>query len=761
MAQTVKQSTRTVTRTVRIPFDKKGNIDVGVNKIDYNLGDGDIGTGKDSTKYSSVSAQIYCEKNSQVRLHVRFEIKESKFGTQKNHDGLYMDFNVTQSVADFFNEGYQKESENGGRIKREYTPQSITFLKSYSNAYTRWKHTGGHHEYIPLVDNNLPDWFLKNELQIKIDDDGNEFSGKGNIGIKGVAVVTIVRTDKVVETVTMDDPVKVNPTQTPKMGNETKVTSFHPGVDSVLGCGYDICGYYADTLSSKDRVVDYKKLNDYQRIRKTIANKTDSRRAYGEGVQEYSRQWEENLSVKVSAYGFGASFANETKKTFKEDTYEKTGYKFATQNDVNIRAEYVVQGNNDAGVMMGFLTTEFLDDLNDPSKTAYDIIIKYGTHVVLGMQVGTIFSYSMSYRQSTQKVSKASTFSNTTSISYDSQGKAKPKEEGGSSTSETEKIYQDLINKKLSPSALNAYTKFLKEAKSVSAPTGGSGAGSGSNPGGGKGGWGVAGEVSYSTSLVQSLLKEDQSTDTRCFARGGNSYLAGLLSNNFDLSVYREWINSCKDGELVFVDYVPGTLMPLYSLIPSGKRITAQQVKDASDRWQKDHSLPTPSQFKRGTSIVPFNTLGSGNTDNINSDNDIWATDGKPTYWRLVVELINFDGGSCGYSISLLASEYGKDASYTKLLNHVANDFVENNGCEYMAIDTSNPSLGGLTTFKAEATWYGSLSQWKDASQEIRNSDVRRVIDLNSPCEIVLDGKGDDLGHVGIRGYLKIPWIGY
>ena len=225
MSQTVKQSTRTVSRLIRIPFHYKGNIDTPVKKIDVNLGDGDIGTGKDSTKYSSVTANIYCENNSRVRLHVKYTIKESKFGTQKNHDGLYMEFDVIQPISDFFSQGYQKETENGGRIKREYTPQSIGFRSDYPTAYTSWNHTGSRHGYISLAKSTMPDWFLARELEIKIDDGGNEFTGKGNIAIKGAAEVTIVRTDRIVETITQEDPIVVNSTKAPKMGNENRLTS--------------------------------------------------------------------------------------------------------------------------------------------------------------------------------------------------------------------------------------------------------------------------------------------------------------------------------------------------------------------------------------------------------------------------------------------------------------------------------------------------------------------------------------------------------
>lgn len=763
MSQTVKQSTRTVTRVVRIPFHYRGNIETPVKKINVNLGDGDIGTGKDSTKFSSVTASIYCENNSRVRLHVKYTITESKFGTQKNHDGLYMEFDVIQSVSDFFNQGYQKETENGGRIKREYTPQSIGFRSSYPSASTSWKHTGSNHGYISLAASKLPDWFLARELSIKIDDGGNEYTGKGNIAVKGAAEVTIVRTDRVVETITLDDAVVVNSTKAPKMGNETKLTSFHKSIDGVLGRGYDICGLYANQSSCRDKVIDYKKLNDYQRIRKTEKNYSESSRFFGEGLREYSYKREESLGVKVSGYAFGASFSNETKKSFKEETYEKSGYKYATQNDVFVKDEYVVQGFNDYGIMMGFLTPEFLEDLN--RLTADRFIEKYGTHVVLGMQVGTIFSYNMSYRQSTQKVSKASTFSNSTSISYDSSGSPKQKDDkGGSKTSSSEQVYQDLIDKKLTPAELTAFANYLKETKNgaVSGSNAGGGSGGGSGSGGGKSGWGFGIGVDYSTSMESTLLTEDQSTDIHCSARGGNAQMANLITQSNDLSVYKEWLVSCNDSNYVFADFVPGTLIPIYSLIPAGSRLTAQQVKDASDRWQKKHSLPTPSDYKRGVELVQFSTLGSSNTENISGDNDVYSKSGKPIYWKLMVDFLNFDNSHCGYSISFKVCEGGKDHNNTVLLNHVANEVILKGGCRSMSIDTGNAALNGKSHFEAEGNWVGSYHNWVDAAKEIRSSGADRIIDLNAgPFEVHLDDSGDDKGHVGARGWLKIPWVGY
>ena len=756
MSQTVKKSTRTAFSTFRLPFHYQGNIDATVKKINVNYGDGDIYTSKNATKHSSVYASLFCEyAYKRVRLHVIYKVWEDDFQKKKDSDGLQMEFDVYQDISSFIREGSRVETENGGKIKREYTPQNVVLKGSYPSASTTWWHKGEKTGYISLVDNDLPAWFVTDELQVKIDGKGSELDGEGNLAIKGCAVFTVERTDLVVETITQDDPVTVKPNQAPRMGDETKLTSISSVVMGALGRGYDICGVYADATSCRNKVIDVDKLNEYRRIRKTEKNYSQSRRAFGEGVQELSKSRAESLSVKVSGYGFGATFSNETKTTFNKETFDKTGYKYGTQYDIFVKDEYVVQSYNDSSIMTGFLTARFLEDLN--TKSARDIIETYGTHVVLGMQVGTRFSYNMAYRQSTHKISTAKTFSNSTSVTYDSEsGSAKDKnEDGKSKVSQTDKIYEDLMSDKISPEKLNAYANYLDKSSK------GASGGGPVNEQQGKDGYGGAASVEYSKSTMETLLNEDQSTEVYCYTRGGDAQLGSLITQSFDLSVYKDWVKSCNDSNYVFADFVPNTLVPIYSLIPAGFRVNAQQVKEASDNYQKEHSIGSASSYKRGTELIYFETLGDANTDVVNSDEEIDTKAGKAIYWKLRIDLLNFDNGHCGYSISLKVCEGGRNANKSILLNHISDEIILKYGCKSMSIDTSNPTLGGKSYFEAEGNWTGSYHKWTDASKEIKDSDASRVIDTANPIEVHLDENGKDKGHVGVRGWIRIPWIGY
>jgi hypothetical protein len=242
--------------------------------------------------------------------------------------------------------------------------------------------------------------------------------------------------------------------------------------------------------------------------------------------------------------------------------------------------------------------------------------------------------------------------------------------------------------------------------------------------------------------------------------RGGNAQLLQLVIRNNDIAQYEKWVMSANDSNYEFADFVPGTLIPLYELVPAGFRITAAQVSAAAERYlmSKKRGLV---EYKKGTKIISFNTLGKQNTfRGIDCDDEIDTEPKKPVFWRARVELVNFDDGHCGYAISFMVHEGGRNANKSILVNCVSGSIALESGCSSMAIDTER--LRGVSVFEAESEWTGKYHGWKEATRDMQTGGIKNVVDCDAHIvEIYLDDKGDDKGHVGIRGFLKIPWIGY
>lgn len=754
------QNVRSTNKYVKA-FDFRGNIDATVKKSVSYLGDGDIGTTDKGTNYGLVIANLsYNASTKKVRLSLKYEVREHGYNAnvkKSNLDSLYFDAVQEYDVSDFFNSGRYTRVTNNGATRIESTPIASALSGTYKECYFATVFKGKKHDFNQASD-NLPgsgsrpqSWFPISSCYMKIDDSGNELNSKGNIGIRGQIVFTIERTDQIKTTTTTPEVSSPVP-QGPKMGNESKLTSIPKKVEDVLCRGYDISGGYADIDSCRGRVLDVNLLNNYKRMVQRTYNRSESDHYEGEGIQEYTSSIEKKLNIKLSFNVKGFSFTNETNNSFKEDTFSKAGYKYVTHKDLYVKDAYHVQGYNTPTDLTGFLTQEFKNDLNNLS--ADQLVVKYGTHVVLGMKFGTRFCYNMHFRQSSQKKSTATSFSSASSISYKKDGGLQNKDNtAGKSGSTAAEIYNDLISGKLSPKALEAFAKYLSVAKNTSPDQAAQKAKEGVPLNSG------SLSILYSQSTVKTSLQEDQSTIVKCTGCGGNAQLLQLITRSNEITQYEKWVLSANDSNYEFADFVPGTIIPLYELVPAGYRITAAQVSTAADLYllTKKRSLV---EYKKGVKIVPFNTLGSQNTENVNSDDEISSQSGKSIFWRARVELVNFDDGHCGYAISFKVHEGGRDANRSILLNHVTGDINLESGCSSMAIDTER--LRGVSVFEAESEWTGKYHGWQEATRYMQTGGIKNVVDCDAhTVEISLDGSGDDKGHVGIKGYLRIPWIGY
>lgn len=767
MSQKVTIERQVTTKNYYKPFSFSGNINgVVVKKFKPNLGDGDIYTSSSSTTLCSVLANLQQVPNTtRIRLTLRYMVWESSFNpndTKGSKDCLYFDASQDYDVSEFLHEGNYSKRENEGMVVKQSTA-AVDLYGTYNEAYIIDYFKGTKKDYLKpstaygnkIGSNRIQTWFPVTDLRTKIDGSGSELKGQGNIAVAGYVKFVVRRIDTIRVTTTIEDTqsgIMLQPTN----GQEQKVTQFHNAVEPVLGRGYDITGDYANVNSCLDRVIDYKKLNDYRRIKKVTSNEIQSDIFSGEGLSEYTSSIEKSLSVKVAGGAFGISFSNETEKTFKEEKQEKKGYKYLTQKDVFAAETYTVQGCRVPSQLTGFLSPEFLSDLKTLSPER--IIQKYGTHVVLGMKVGTRFFYNMKYQESSQRKSTASTFKNTTTVSYDHTGSV-DKSKAPKEKSVTQSIYEDLVNGKISADQLKAYAEYLKVAQGTTPEQ------AAKNTDAKKGSDGIprlggSASVSYSENSASTSLQEDKTTEISCSGVGGNAQILSLIARSNDLSRYEKWVESANASNYCFCDFVPGTLIPIYELVPQGYRCSAQDIKRASESYQlsKTHLRVNPLH---GTFYLPVNTLGNkSNTDKIAGDWELSSKSGKAIYWRVRVEMLNFDNGHCGCAVSIIVKEGGRSGNQSVLMSHNTYDIPLQQGCSQMSIDTD--ALQGINTFEAEAEWTGQFHGWHDATAWVNAGSARKAFDCDGHrVSVQIDGKGDDWDHVGVQGYIKIPWLGY
>lgn len=757
MAKNVTVKKTTTSRVFYKPFYFQGNINgCKVKKFNVNYGDGDIGNDSDSTTYCSAQANLtFNPSTMRVCLTMRYMVWEPDYRKKSNRDCLYFDAVQYYDVSDFVREGTWSRKEKDGTVEIKSTQLSCNFRVVPNEAYISYvvKGKGRNYEHPSRLNgtNRPQSWLPGADFKVRVDGSGKELTEAGNIGVKGFVRFSLVRTDQVVTTTTTTE-VSSATLLAPTKGTETKITKFAPAVNGVLGAGYDITQLYADASSCKANVFDYMKLNEYCRLRKVNSLSSNFESFAGEGREEYTKSIEKSLSVKVAAGAYGASFSNETSKTFKEDTETKSSYKFVTQRNVFVHESYYVPSYGVPKQLTGFLTSEFLSDLR--KMPANELIDKYGTHVVLGICVGTRLFFNMSYQESSNRKSTASTFSNTTKVSYNADGGV-DKSGASKDKSVAQNVYEDLKEGNLSAAELKAYAEYMKVAKNTTPEKAIKNHDDGKTPT-----LGVSATVSYSENTASTSLKEDKSTKINCTGLGGDPAKLAILTRENDLARYDAWAASWNENNYVFCDFVPGTLIPIYEIIPAGYGLSAQQVKAASEAYQiKKNRRSVPSS--KGLTRSRFNTQGNDmNTIRLNDkDGDLYTKPGRETWWRLTVDLLNFDNGRCGFGISFIVKEGGKNGTQTALQNCQTYDLSIENSCVQMAIDSDR--LNGKTHYEAEGSVWGEHHEWIDVTEVVK-SGVGAVIDCDaSRVYIRVDGSGEDLSHVGVQGYAKIPWIGF
>lgn len=174
------------------------------------------------------------------------------------------------------------------------------------------------------------------------------------------------------------------------------------GQYETLGYGYDITGEYLDFYSIKKPVVDIDAFiqNHPSKYHNPFIGKISSSVYAGEDFKSYMRAIQE-----ATEYNFSLNFTSISKddnkseqnaafgggtKSERSSSYEYSSkYSFARVDIIKRHKQYVIDASPEE--LSHFLTADFAHDLDN--LPASDIIKKYGTHVLLNIEAGGIYTF--------------------------------------------------------------------------------------------------------------------------------------------------------------------------------------------------------------------------------------------------------------------------------------------------------------------------------------------------------------------------------
>ena len=772
------QEKKEVVRDFYFPFDFRGN--VNNVKVRSSKGDGEIKTQGGKETWARLTADLlFFPDEKKVRLSVNYKVEEQK----GDYSILEFDAEQDYSIEGFYKEGeLAAHIENNEQVKRGCT-STLDMVGSYNRSYIMTSFLGECHGYMtpqpwdhaqaeranPALLSVFPPgrqreellspyfsilqpWLPAAEIEMKVDDSGNELNGSGNIGVKGNVKFTVKRVDTITVTTLVDD--NEQPTPPPSAdsekttGSETKLDSIPDNVSSILGHGYDACGCYADTNSVKvPRVIDINEVNNFQRLAKKPVDAMCKYTNSGESLKEYKESLASNVHMGASIAAFGGFAKAETERSFQTSREEHTCDRYASLRSIYRESEYAVSYYSPSQ-LVGFLTQDFKNALN--TLSAKQFIDVFGTHVILGMALGTRFTFSMKFRESSRKRSKAKSFKDSAEVGYKKTGEIEMKQQP-EEKSQAQKIFEYFTNDgELSAEEVKAYTEFFKASKEdASKPSPDAAIDS-------KLYWEKSQSESWSSS------EEEKSTVTKCLCVGGDAHLGELINDFNDTTYLPKWVESNKTN-CVFCDFVPGQLIPIYEFIPTGYKLTADDVKRAFEEHMTWGIIT--HEMESRIAYCEFNTMAEANTESVQTaessdhDEEIGTKSGKETFWKIQIELLNFDEGKCGFGISFIVMEGGSSGPASILKNTFTKVLPLELGFKQMSINTDY--FGG-SHFEAEATWTGEFHGWHDATGFVLKGTAGNVLCQNGNIvQIMIDDKGSDKGHIGVKGTIMIPWIGY
>jgi len=173
-------------------------------------------------------------------------------------------------------------------------------------------------------------------------------------------------------------------------------SDIDPRIGDVLGCGYDITQGYARSSDIKKRVLNLSVIADGELVKRDT-NMVIGRHEHISGTDvnayQYKLSQKVTASAKASVLGKG-SFSSEVRTSFGMERTETNQYMFCTRRENSHKIAYVIDKLELSDNIGKYLSAEFKNDVEKMNPTA--LIVKYGTHVMLGGILGARLDYHLS-----------------------------------------------------------------------------------------------------------------------------------------------------------------------------------------------------------------------------------------------------------------------------------------------------------------------------------------------------------------------------
>lgn len=798
----VKTEPKITTKIVKVSknFTIYANKDTESKVVSVKKGDGEMhSTSPRRVKITAVPTLSYDANTGNVKAVVKITMETWEKDYEKSAPKDYLKF--SKQIQQSLSVGKAKQEEGKGAKNKDgkyeiYKYTEITAVpfsldrNTYSTAIYQSNYPAEQTGFKNLSPNDYPsenqhqNWMAMEDIRVQVNASGSELYGTNNLAVTGVVnfyfkVTTKTWTEYRVESVTGKQKV----TTTPGSYKVVESSVLDP-IREVLGFGYDITGSYCDTASVKHPVVSIEKINELKRLKITQQKPFIKRSSIeGESLEEYSKNIESSLNVKVAASCFGVSFSNDTSHSSSESRSMSENRKFVKIKSLFKNKEYQMFIDYKNNLNPEFLDPTFLNDLQ--TSDAETIVENYGTHVLLGAVYGASASYNMSYIKSVNSITTASTFSNTTVIGYNPTGGTKDRENKENSKDKKSAIaklveelggVENLSDEKFKAlmgayeAEVEAQNKASKETKSSdskdskdakdskdskdsknSKDTKDSKDSKGSKDA-------ISLNVSYTESETESNSFENSTTEVVGLVYGGDWKL-GTEIRDGKLEKFSEWeaaleATSTSLENHTWCDFIPGTIIPIYEFIPLGYKVTAEEVRNVWTRYMESKGkILTPTEQK----MLRCNINISGDSNSVKNigkllgheDNDAEVTtkQDKTTGWKVRFELVNLDNGNVAVVVQLTVGEWGLDANRTKLMLHYPIEVANNEG-----------GLTVIDTIKCNSFYETSGEIYREEHGLI---DVTRYFydcpflnlenDTTNKVYIGLDGKGNDEKHLRIK----------
>lgn len=729
-------------KNYRFKFELVGNSDSSTTVKKYNskFGDGEIGTGSGGYVNAIVSATMrLVENDTKVLFSITYDVKEDNYSKKSGDDWLRMTKNFYYDVSAFTQLASASRISGNKRITKTIKKITLNSLEKQvvqSASYTAKISAGSeqHKELQPSWTGTEKSWLPGKEIYIKIDGKGKELEKEGNLSIRGYVYFTIsLLIDEKTEVIYQEEP------DIPKLDYGVgKAFETLPAVmDATLGCGYDIAGDSPQISSCKYRVLDLDRLNRYKHIVARDYNKSENQMYEGESINEYTEDINEKYGISASFGIGGFTFSNETNWSFSKSSSKKSTNKYKKCDFKTIYHTYEIDEYRRPEKLLFFLTEKFKKHLNELNPEQF--VDYYGTHVVLGMKVGGRLTYNSRFQESILSGSSASSVTTSTKLGYTEGGT--PDAGNADVNTALNNLYAQMSNPNLKPEQLTELAKAASSLQGVHTKT---------QTGEKAGGWNVNVGATTSNTETITFSNTDRTTEITCYSVGGDPALAGLFL--MDNTKYDKWAETVKNNQ-VFMDFIPGSVIPIYEFIPKSRRgenykLTKEMVKEAVESHLLDKRLQNAEPVN-GEQKLEFNTLGKLNSQKKQEDEEVDSQNDKLTGWEAYFQLVNFGDGFAGCIINYKVYEGGLNAGKTILENSQEIKLSKSKYAQ-MVIMNDEP------TFHMQGTIRGKRHDWIDVTEFFQ--DCEFIDTYGDNVEIKVDGSGNDLGNIGIKGTLKIKY---